>query len=183
MGPTRRDSVPEILEPAIGDLARSIEAPTRSSSRELTLGGRNASGEIVLRRTDGTVAEAARGTDDTVPGLLARGSGPIGSSNDDVAIIHAPKVEVDSRSLFSAAPTIEIDITELESKRVAVAAKVRANAEPEVELVDDLLMDPWFFKTEEEIAAIEDDPTARIIEIKIAPVLDHSAFDDDRWVF
>lgn len=182
MGLTRRDSVPEILlEPAIGDLARSIEAPTRSSSRELTLGGRNASGEIVLRRTDGTVMEP-RGTENTAPGLLARGSGPIGSA-DDVAIIHAPKVELDSTSLFSSAvPTVEIDLAELESKRVAVAAKVRANAEPEVEVVDDLLLDPWFFKTEEEIAAIEDDPTARIIEIKIAP-LDTSAFDDDRWVF
>jgi hypothetical protein len=32
---------------------------------------------------------------------------------------------------------------------------------------DDLLLDPWFFRTEEEIAAIEDDPTARIIEIRI----------------
>jgi len=172
-----------ILAPWVGGLARALAVRSVGvpGSRE-PLGGRNASGEIVLRRSDGTVAEAARSTDDTAPGLLARGSGPIGNAPDDVAIIHAPKVEVDG-ALFSAVPLVEIDLAELESKRVAVAAKVRANAEPEVEVVDDLLLDPWFFKTEEEIAAIEDDPTARIIEIKIAPVLDQSAFDDDRWVF
>lgn len=50
--------------------------------------------------------------------------------------------------------------------------------EVEVELVDDLLLDPWFFKTEEEIAAIEDDPTAKVIEIKIG---DYSERLEPRW--
>ena len=56
------------------------------------------------------------------------------------------------------------------------------DAEVELEVVDDLLLDPWFFKTEDEIAAIEDDPTAKIIEIKIAP-LNREAFEEQRWVF
>lgn len=55
----------------------------------------------------------------------------------------------------------------------------------ELEVVDDLLLDPWFFKSEDEIAAIEDDPTARIIEIKIGPVEGTygTGFDDKRWAF
>jgi len=53
--------------------------------------------------------------------------------------------------------------------------------EAELEIVDDQLLDPWFFKTEEEIAAIEDDPTARIIEIKIAPKkIDYGTGFDDK---
>lgn len=56
------------------------------------------------------------------------------------------------------------------------------DAEVELEVVDDLLLDPWFFKTEDEIAAIEDDPTAKIIEIKIAP-LNREAFEENRWSF
>ena len=59
---------------------------------------------------------------------------------------------------------------------------LEVDADVELEVVDDLLLDPWFFKTEEEIAAIEDDPTARIIEIKIGP-MNIDAFDDSRWVF
>ena len=59
---------------------------------------------------------------------------------------------------------------------------LEVDADVELEVVDDLLLDPWFFKTEEEIAAIEDDPTARIIEIKIGP-MNSEAFDDSRWVF
>jgi hypothetical protein len=51
--------------------------------------------------------------------------------------------------------------------------------EVELEVVDDLLLDPWFFRTEEEIAAIADDPTARVIEIKLS---DYSAkLCDPRW--
>jgi hypothetical protein len=57
-----------------------------------------------------------------------------------------------------------------------------ADVEVELEVVDDLLLDPWFFRTEEEIAAIDDDPTARIIEIKIAP-MNLEAFDETRWGF
>jgi hypothetical protein len=46
---------------------------------------------------------------------------------------------------------------------------LRTEPVPRLSLLDDdeLLLDPWFFRTEEEIAAIEDDPTARIIEIRI----------------
>ena len=57
----------------------------------------------------------------------------------------------------------------------------------ELEVVDDLLLDPWFFKTEEEIAAIEDDPTAKIIEIKIQPPVGDcdygTGFADSAWAF
>lgn len=56
----------------------------------------------------------------------------------------------------------------------------------ELEVVDDLLLDPWFFKSEEEIAEIEDDPTAKIIEIKIGAVAGAAygtGFDDKRWAF
>lgn len=42
----------------------------------------------------------------------------------------------------------------------------------ELEVVDDALLDPWFFRTEAEIAAIEDDPTAKIIEIKLTDYAD-----------
>lgn len=58
-------------------------------------------------------------------------------------------------------------------------------AEMELEVVDDLLLDPWFFKTEAEIAAIEDDPTAKIIEIKIGTTDGDygTGFDDKRWAF
>jgi hypothetical protein len=49
----------------------------------------------------------------------------------------------------------------------------------ELEVVDDVMLDPWFFRTEAEIAAIEDDPTARIIEIKIGPLPEQSAGFDE----
>jgi hypothetical protein len=49
---------------------------------------------------------------------------------------------------------------------------------------DELLLDPWFWKSEEEFAAIEDDPTAKIVEIKIAPLADHgTGLEDKRWAF
>lgn len=51
----------------------------------------------------------------------------------------------------------------------------------EVEVVDELLLDPWFWKSEEEIAEIEDDPTAKIVEIKIGGY--GTGFDDSRWAF
>jgi hypothetical protein len=59
--------------------------------------------------------------------------------------------------------------------------------EPELEVVDDLLLDPWFWKSEDEFAQIEDDPTAKIIEIKIGKLeadADYgTGFDDNRWAF
>jgi hypothetical protein len=42
--------------------------------------------------------------------------------------------------------------------------------EVEIEMLDDMLLDPWFLMSEEEIAALDDDPDARIQEIFIAPV-------------
>jgi hypothetical protein len=75
-----------------------------------------------------------------------------------------------------------------ESARIP-ATEVAGNADPdgEVEVAlkliaadDDLLLDPWFFKTEEEIAAIEDDPTARVIEIRIEKS-DRLEEQDVRW--
>jgi hypothetical protein len=68
---------------------------------------------------------------------------------------------------------------------VEVAGVADPDAEVEVafKLIatdDDLLLDPWFFRTEEEIAAIEDDPTARVIEIRIEKS-DRLEDEDVRW--
>lgn len=48
------------------------------------------------------------------------------------------------------------------------------------EVVDDALLDPWFLLSEDEIAQIEDDPTAKIHEIRITGY--GTGFDDRRWV-
>jgi hypothetical protein len=48
--------------------------------------------------------------------------------------------------------------------------------EVEVELEDDMLLDPWFLRSEAEIALLEDDPDARVVEIFLAPRAD--ALDD-----
>lgn len=55
----------------------------------------------------------------------------------------------------------------------------------EVEVIDDLLLDPWFWRSEEEFAEIKDDPTAKIIEIKIGKLATDygTGFDDSRWAF
>lgn len=39
--------------------------------------------------------------------------------------------------------------------------------EVDLELDDDLLLDPWFRRSEAEIAAIDDDPSAQVVEIQI----------------
>ena len=44
--------------------------------------------------------------------------------------------------------------------------------EVELELLDDMLLDPWFLMSEAEIAQRDDDPEARILEIFIAPYVD-----------
>ena len=44
--------------------------------------------------------------------------------------------------------------------------------EVEIELLDDMLLDPWFLMSEAEIAQRDDDPEARILEIFIAPYVD-----------
>lgn len=77
---------------------------------------------------------------------------------------------------------MEPALTDLVRELEASSLMRLEDAEVELEVVDDLLLDPWFFKTEDEIAAIEDDPTAKIIEIKIAP-LNREAFEEQRWVF
>jgi hypothetical protein len=41
--------------------------------------------------------------------------------------------------------------------------------EVELEMDDDMLLDPWFLMSEAEIAALDDDPDARVHEIVIAP--------------
>ena len=47
--------------------------------------------------------------------------------------------------------------------------------EVELEMDDEMLLDPWFQMSEAEIAAIEDDPDAHVHEIYLAPheVLDY----------
>lgn len=82
-------------------------------------------------------------------------------------------------------PAIHDLVRELDPavQRVVLGPEVDVVDDVELEVVDDLLLDPWFFKSEEEIAAIEDDPTAKIIEIKIGPVDQGTGFDDSRWAF
>jgi hypothetical protein len=41
--------------------------------------------------------------------------------------------------------------------------------EVELEMDDDMLLDPWFLMSEEEIARLEDDPCAQVTEILLAP--------------
>ena len=65
-------------------------------------------------------------------------------------------------------------------------------SEPELEVEievedDDCLLDPWFMRSEAEIAEIEDDPTARVHEVRITGYTkfceDYGADLDDgsRW--
>lgn len=50
--------------------------------------------------------------------------------------------------------------------------------EVDLEVSDDALLDPWFQLSEAEIAAIEDDPTAKIHEIRITG---YTGYEDGRW--
>jgi hypothetical protein len=54
--------------------------------------------------------------------------------------------------------------------------------EVELEVGDDALLDPWFLLSEAEIAAIEDDPSAQITEIRITGY-GTGLEDDSRWAF
>ena len=49
--------------------------------------------------------------------------------------------------------------------------------EVEIEMLDDMLLDPWFQRSEAEIAALADDPDAHVHEICIMP-LALEALDD-----
>ena len=53
--------------------------------------------------------------------------------------------------------------------------------EVELEVDDDILADPWFQRTESEIALIEDDPKSEIIEIRVRDY--GTGFADKRWAF
>jgi hypothetical protein len=53
--------------------------------------------------------------------------------------------------------------------------------EVELEVQDDALLDPWFQRSEAEIAMIEDDPTAKIHEIRILGY--GTGLEDSRWAF
>lgn len=57
--------------------------------------------------------------------------------------------------------------------------------EVELEVVDDVLLDPWFFTSEQQMAERADDPDAEIIEIKIGPLLvdQGTGFAESRWAF
>jgi hypothetical protein len=57
--------------------------------------------------------------------------------------------------------------------------------EVDLELSDDYLLDPWFLRTEAEIAEIEDDPTAKVHEIRLVKLSDDygTGFDDNRCAF
>jgi hypothetical protein len=46
-------------------------------------------------------------------------------------------------------------------------AKWEPELDVEIEVLEDALLDPWFLRSEAEIALIEDDPTAKIHEIRI----------------
>lgn len=85
-------------------------------------------------------------------------------------------------------PAIHDLVRELQPTRPRVLGLgIDLDVDCELEVVDDLLLDPWFFKSEEEIAEIEDDPTAKIIEIKIGTVAEGAdygtGFDAKRWAF
>jgi hypothetical protein len=49
--------------------------------------------------------------------------------------------------------------------------------EVEIEMLDDMLLDPWFLMTEAEIAQLDDDPDAHIHEIILAPHAETLAID------
>ncbi len=85
-------------------------------------------------------------------------------------------------------PAIHDLVRELEPTRPRILGLgIDIDVDCELEVVDDLMLDPWFFKSEEEIAEIADDPTAKIIEIKIGTVGEDAVygtgFDAKRWAF
>jgi hypothetical protein len=82
-------------------------------------------------------------------------------------------------------PAIHDLTRELDSPVPARPPLPATELDVELEVVDDLLLDPWFWKSEDEFAQIEDDPTAKIIEIKIGKLdsVYGTGFDDSRWAF
>jgi len=49
--------------------------------------------------------------------------------------------------------------------------------EVEIEMTDDMLLDPWFQRSEAEIALIADDPEAYVHEICLAPRPENLDYD------
>jgi hypothetical protein len=49
------------------------------------------------------------------------------------------------------------------------ARRREAELEVDLELDDDPTLDPWFQRSEAEFAELEDDPTAKIVEIRLRP--------------
>jgi hypothetical protein len=82
---------------------------------------------------------------------------------------------------------MESAIHDLTRELDAPARPLVPELDVELEVVDDLLLDPWFWRSEEEFAEIKDDPTAKIIEIKIGKLATDAdygtGFDDSRWAF
>ena len=49
----------------------------------------------------------------------------------------------------------------------------RRDPELEVDIeIDDMLLDPWFLMSEEDIAKLDDDPNASVCEIRLTPRVD-----------
>ena len=44
--------------------------------------------------------------------------------------------------------------------------------EVDIEMLDDMLLDPWFLMSEDEIAQLDDDPNASVCEIRLTPRVD-----------
>ena len=57
--------------------------------------------------------------------------------------------------------------------------------EVDIEVLDDAMLDPWFLRSEAEIAEIADDPTAKIHEIRLMPSRDDygTGFEDSVCAF
>jgi hypothetical protein len=82
-------------------------------------------------------------------------------------------------------PAIHDLTRELPPVPAPAAAPPPTTDDVELEVVDELFMDPWFWKSEDEFREIDDDPTAKIIEIKIGKLMTDygTGFDDSRWAF
>jgi hypothetical protein len=49
----------------------------------------------------------------------------------------------------------------------------RRDPELEVDIeIEDMLLDPWFLMSEEDIARLDDDPNASVLEIRLTPRVD-----------
>ncbi len=65
--------------------------------------------------------------------------------------------------------TMEPALTDLASELDDSERLRDPELEVEIELADDMLLDPWFRRSEAEIALLDDDPNANVHEIMLAP--------------